>query len=125
MTFCSIAQKTAGVGLLGLALLVGCKSAEQKALDQAKAQAAATSSAQQVQYIDGNGDTVTTVVQPPAAGQTQQVQTNITPPPPGPPPHRTRPTISALGSPSAGVCCANLFGSNCNACCQPEHSRRY
>ena len=92
-----------GAGLLALALLVGCKSAEQKALDQARMQAAATNTAQQVQYIDGNGDTVTTVVQPPLAGQTQQVQTNISPAPPGPKPHRTHPVVSALGAPGTAA----------------------
>ena len=93
----------AGLGLLAMAVVVGCKSAEQKALDQAKAQAAATNTAQQVQYIDANGDTVTTVVQPPLPGQTQQVQTSITSPPPGPPPHRTRPIVTAFGSPGIGT----------------------
>ena len=94
-------RATSAAGLLTAALLAGCRSAEQKALDQAKLQAAATNVPQQVQFIDGNGDTVTTVVQPPLAGQTQQVQTSITPPAPGPPPRRTRPLVSALGGPSS------------------------
>jgi hypothetical protein len=92
----------AGTGLIALALLAGCKTSEQKALDHAKAQAAATNTAQQIQYIDKNGDTVTTTVQPPVAGQPQQVATSITPPPPGPPPHRTDPVITPMsGAPTA------------------------
>lgn len=87
-----------GAGLMTLALLAGCESAQQKAMDQAKAQAASTNTPQQIQYIDKNGDTVTTTVQPPVAGQPQQVATTITPPPPGPPPHRTKPVITPLGA---------------------------
>ena len=85
-------------GLVGLAMLTGCKSKEQQALDQAKSQAASTGQPQQVQYIDANGDTDTTIVQPPAAGQTQAVSTSITPPAPGPKPHRTDPVVSAYSS---------------------------
>ena len=93
----------AGAGLFSLTVLTGCKSDEQRALDQAKTQAAATSTPQQIQYIDKNGDTVTTTVQPPAAGQAQQVTTNITPPPPGPPPHKTTPVITQVGVPAQPV----------------------
>jgi hypothetical protein len=87
-----------GTALVAVAMLAGCSNKEQKALDQAKAQAASTNTAQQIQYIDKNGDTVTTVVQPPVAGQPQNISTTTTPPPPGPPPHRTDPVISAYGS---------------------------
>ena len=93
----------ASAGLLSLTVLTGCKSDEQRALEQATSQAAATSTAQQIQYIDKNGDTVTTTVQPPAAGQAQQVTTNITPPPPGPPPHKTTPVITPVGVPAQPV----------------------
>jgi hypothetical protein len=89
---------TAGAAVMALALLAGCKSDQQKAMDQAKAQAASTNTPQQVQYVDKNGDTVTTTVQPPVAGQPQQVATTITPPPPGPPPHRTKPVVTPLGA---------------------------
>jgi len=91
----------AAAGLMGLALLAGCKSKEQQAIDQAKAQAASTGVAQQVQYVDSNGDTDTITVTPPAAGQTQQVTTSITPPPPGPKPARTSPVITPVGAPPA------------------------
>ena len=82
--------------LLALVLITGCKNKEQQALETAKAQAASTNAAQQIQYIDKNGDTVTTTVQPPVAGQPQQVATTITPPAPGPAPHSTDPVITTL-----------------------------
>ena len=44
-------------GLMGVALLAGCKSKVDQTVDQAKAQAASTGVAQQVQYVDANGDT--------------------------------------------------------------------
>jgi len=57
----------------------GCKSAQEKAneaaVQQAKQQAAATGNAQQVIATDNDGNTITTVVQPPAPGQTNQVIT--------------------------------------------------
>jgi hypothetical protein len=93
-------------GLISLALLTGCKNKEQEALDRAKTQAASTNTPQQIQYIDKNGDTVTTTVQPPVAGQPQQVATTITPPAPGPAPHATDPVITPLnasGQPVAGA----------------------
>jgi hypothetical protein len=86
------------VAVLGLALLAGCSTNPQRAVDKAKAQAASTQTPQQVQYIDKNGDTVTTVVQPPIAGQPQQVTTTITPPAPGPKPRATDPVITPYGS---------------------------
>ncbi|HVG27070.1 MAG TPA: hypothetical protein VM865_05660 [Acidobacteriaceae bacterium] len=94
----------AAAALLTVCLFTaGCRSAEQRALDQAKSQAAATSTAQQIQYIDANGDTVTTTVQPPLAGQPQQVATTITPAPAGPKPHRTRPVVIPLGANGAAL----------------------
>jgi hypothetical protein len=83
---------------VALGLVVGCKSDQQKAVDQAKAQAASTQTPQQVQYVDNNGDTVTTTVQPPVAGQPQQVATTITSPAPGPKPRETRPVVTPLGA---------------------------
>jgi hypothetical protein len=94
-------------GLVGLALLVGCSNKEQAAVDQAKAQAASSGVPQQVQYVDANGDTVTTTVTAPAAGQTQQVTTAITPPAPGPKPSRSNPVITPLGAaPAQGAAMA-------------------
>ena len=91
-------QLTAISLFAALVFATGCKSNPQKAVDQAKAQAASTQTPQQVQYVDNNGDTVTTTVQPPVAGQPQQVATTITPPPPGPKPHSTSPVVTPLGA---------------------------
>jgi hypothetical protein len=61
-------------------LLVGCKSKQDAALDQAKQQANATGQAQQVVSTDKNGNVSTTVVQPLQQGQTTQaVTTTVTP----------------------------------------------
>ncbi len=98
MTYRESLKWIAGSALLGAALLTGCKSDADKALEQAKTQAASSSTAQQIQYVDGNGDTVTTVVQPPAAGQAQQISTTTAPPAPGPKPHATKPVVTAVGA---------------------------
>jgi hypothetical protein len=60
--------------------LSGCKSKQDAAIEQAKKQAASTGQAQTVTAIDKNGNTVTTVVQPPAPGQKDEVvTTTVTP----------------------------------------------
>jgi hypothetical protein len=67
------------VGLMAIALS-GCKSKQDAALDQAKKQAAATGQAQQVVSTDKDGNTVTTIVQPPAPGQKDEaITTTVTP----------------------------------------------
>jgi hypothetical protein len=67
--------------VLVAAILSGCKSKQEQALDQAKKQAATTGQAQQVVSVDKNGITTTTVVQPPAAEQTNEaITTTVTPP---------------------------------------------
>src|SRR5665213_364072 len=72
--------KCTGAMALALALLAGCKSKEDAAIDTAKKQAAATGQAQQVVSVDKNGNTTTVTVQPPAPGQTAQaVTTTVTP----------------------------------------------
>jgi len=81
--------------LTSIALLAGCKTDQQKALDQAKSQAATTNSPQQIQYVDNNGNTVTTVVQPPNSGQPQYA-TTTTPPAPGTHPAATAPVITPV-----------------------------
>ncbi len=69
-----------GVLALAVGMLAGCSSQQDKAIDAAKKQAAATGQAQQVVSIDKNGNTTTTTVQPPAPGQTAQaVTTTVTP----------------------------------------------
>ncbi len=112
-------QFTAVTLFAALAFTAGCKSDPQKAVDQAKTQAASTQTAQQVQYIDKNGDTVTTTVQPPIAGQPQQVATTITPAPPGPKPRATRPVVMPLGvapgtpaSPAANQAAYDAYDAN-------------
>lgn len=60
--------------------LNGCKSKQDAALEQAKSQAAKTGQAQQVVSTDKDGNTVTTIVQPPAPGQKDEaITTTVTP----------------------------------------------
>ena len=75
------AGRTAAVTVVMIcAMLAGCKSKEDAAIDKAKQQAAATGQAQQVVSTDKNGNVTTTTVQPPVAGQTTQaVTTTVTP----------------------------------------------
>jgi hypothetical protein len=96
-----IGLRTAGFGgalALGLMMLAGCESAQDKAIDAAKKQATATGQAQQVVSVDKDGNTTTSTVQPPAPGQTaQQVTTTTTPataPPPGSAPVNAAPAPS-------------------------------
>ncbi len=59
---------------------VGCKSKQQEAIEQAQAQAAKTGQPQTITTTDKDGNTVTTVVQPPAPGQKEGVvATTVTP----------------------------------------------
>jgi hypothetical protein len=61
-------------------MMAGCASQQDKAIDAAKKQAAATGQAQQVISVDKAGNTTTTLVQPPAPGQTAQaITTTVTP----------------------------------------------
>ena len=88
--------------MLSLALtiaLTGCQSKMDKAIDQAKQQAASTGQPQQVVAVDKTGITTTTVVQPPAKGQASgAIATNTTPPPPaGPVPPAQDPRVMPLG----------------------------
>ncbi|MFC6646705.1 hypothetical protein ACFQBQ_14140 [Granulicella cerasi] len=103
-------QFAACAALLALGMATGCKSDQEKALEQAKAAAASTNTAQQIQYVDGNGDTVTTVVQPPVAGQTQQITTTTTPPAPGPKPAKTNPVVTPYGAAPLAANAANAAG---------------
>ena len=98
MTFTKQIRSITGAGMIALVLLAGCTNKEQKALDQAKAQAASTNTPQKVSYIDANGNAVTTTVQPPVAGQAQLIATSITPPPPGPKPQSTDPVVTPLAA---------------------------
>ena len=79
--------------------LTACGSKMDKAIDQAKQQAASTGQPQQVVAVDKTGTTTTTVVQPPAKGQSAgAVATTTTPPPPGGPvPPAQDPRVMPLG----------------------------
>ena len=88
--------------VLALALtvaLTACESKMDKAVDQAKKQAAATGQPQQVVAVDKSGATTTTVVQPPAKGQSSgAIATTTAPPPPsGPVPPPQDPKVTPLG----------------------------
>jgi hypothetical protein len=87
--------------VVGSALLSGCKSKQELALEQAKQQAVKTGQPQQVVTVDKAGATTTTVVQPPAAGQTAEATTTtVTPPVAGAPaPQPSGPTVSAVPPP--------------------------
>ena len=87
--------------VLVAAILSGCSSKQEQALDQAKKQAAATGQAQQVVSVDKDGTTTTTVVQPPATGQTSgEITTTVTPLTAGAPvPAPSGPTVSAVPQP--------------------------
>ncbi len=66
--------------MLAVAMMAGCESKQDEAIDQAKKQAAATGQPQQVVSTDKNGNVTTTTVQPPVPGQTMQaVTTTVTP----------------------------------------------
>jgi hypothetical protein len=72
--------KSVAVMALALAMLVGCQSKQDAAIENAKKQAAATGQAQQVVSTDKSGNVTTTTVQPPVPGQTgQAVTTTVTP----------------------------------------------
>jgi hypothetical protein len=77
--------RTGRLSVLALALvagiLSGCISKQDKALEQAKKQAAATGQAQQIVTVDKNGTTTTTTVQPPAPGQKDAAVVTATTPP--------------------------------------------
>ena len=76
--------------ILAMALMAGCKSKLDQAIDDAKKQAASTGQPQQVVSVDKDGNTTTTTVQPPAPGQTAEAVSTTTTPaaavPPGTPP---------------------------------------
>jgi hypothetical protein len=91
--------------LLVVAALSGCASKQDKALDLAKKQAAATGQPQQVVSVDKNGATTTIVVQPPVAGtKDEAVTTTVTPLAAGAPvPPPAEPTVSAVPQPPPTV----------------------
>lgn len=110
-------------GMMALLLTAGCESKDQRALDQAKSQATTTNTPQQVQYVNGDGNTITKTVEPPAAkGQAPAVSTLITPPPPGPKPHSTDPVITPLNSAAQGAPPADANGGPGYGPAAPENA---
>lgn len=109
------------VAALGFALMAatGCKSSQEKAneaaLNQAKQQAAQTGAAQQVVWKDSDGNTVQTVVQPPAPGQTtEQITVTKTAQSTGTasvPVAAGGPVVSAVGSSAPLVSANNTVGA--------------
>src|SRR5258708_4640389 len=99
---------------LAVALLSGCESQQDKAIDQAKKEAAKTGQPQQVVSVDKNGTTTTTGVQPPAPGQTTQATTTTTAPPPtgAPAPAPAEPKVTAVPQPPAPVSVTIPAGTN-------------
>lgn len=69
------------IALILVGALAGCESKQDKAINQARKQASATGQPQQVVSVDRNGTRTTTIVQPPAPGQTTQAMTTTTAPP--------------------------------------------
>ena len=101
MRYAGTIVRWGGAPVLALAVLAGmtgCASQQEKALEQAKKQAAASGQPQQVVSVDKDGTTTTTVVQPPAQGQTQPTVTTTTAPPPAgaPRPSPKGPTVTPV-----------------------------
>jgi hypothetical protein len=101
MRYAGSMMRWGGAPVLAIAVLAGmagCASRQEKALEQAKKQAAASGQPQQVVSVDKDGNTITTVVQPPAQGQTQATITTTTAPPqPGTPkPTPMEPKVSPV-----------------------------
>ncbi|HEX3570217.1 MAG TPA: hypothetical protein VHU44_05285 [Acidobacteriaceae bacterium] len=96
--------KAASALTLCFALLAGCKSKQDEAIDQARKQAAATGQAQQVVSVDKNGTTTTTVVQP-----NGQQTTTTTTPAPSTNPTPGNPTVTPVGGP--GTAFTNTAGA--------------
>jgi hypothetical protein len=66
--------------VLSMLALSGCQSKQDKAVDAAKQQAIATGQPQQVVSVDRSGNTITSIVRPPAPGQKEaSVVTTTTP----------------------------------------------
>jgi hypothetical protein len=96
--------------LLVAAILSGCASKQEQALDQAKKLAAKTGQAQQVVSVDKTGTTTTTIVQPAATGETSQaISTTVTPLAAGAPiPTLSEPTVSAVPQPAPAPVPVNI-----------------
>ena len=101
--------KAGGAAALAVAMIAGCASQQDKAIEAAKKQAAATGQPQQVVTVGKDGSTTPVMVQPPAPGQTAPTVTTTTAPSqtaPGTPPPQPgtyyRPTGTAGQQPAPG-----------------------
>jgi hypothetical protein len=99
----AILWRTASAVTLAVALLGGCKSKQDQAIDQAKKLAASTGQPQQVVTVDKDGATTTVTVQPPAPGQTAQQVTTTTTPAPAAAPAPGTPVITPAGTTAANT----------------------
>jgi hypothetical protein len=106
MTRNQTATRLASGLMLAMALMAGCKSKQDQAIDSAKKQAAATGQPQQVVSVDKDGNTTTTTIQPPAPGQTAETVSSTTTPaaavPAGTPPPAPGVYYSPVGTAQGG-----------------------
>jgi len=98
----SLATRTLVAASFALILLTGCKSKQDIAIDQAKQQATASGQPQQVVWTDKDGNTTTSIVQPPSPGQTTQAITTTT----------TKTTNTAAATPAAAPAPAPVNGGD-------------
>lgn len=108
--------KAATALTLSVALVAGCKSEQDKAIEQAKKQAAATGQPQQVVTVDKNGTTTTTTINPPTQGQdiNSEMVNTVTAPsqtPPGTPPPAAGVYYHPTGTPQQQAATPNTGGS--------------
>ncbi len=106
----------ASAAALALALsagMMGCSSKQEKALEEAKKQAVSSGQPQQIVSVDKDGNTVTTVVQPPAPGQKDPTVVTTTAPPPAgqPKPKASGPVVSSLSQPAPPAAPDNSTGA--------------
>jgi hypothetical protein len=85
----------------------GCKSKQDAAIEHAKQQAASTGQPQQVVSTDKDGNTVTTVVQPPEPGQKDEVVTTTVTPKPA----AGSPANATSGTPDGSTSAATSSGA--------------
>jgi len=96
-------MKTGGALALAVAMMAGCASQQDKAIEAAKKQAATTGQAQQVVTVDKAGNTTTTTIQPPAPGQTAEAISTTTAPAPAQTPGGPLPTAPGTYYQPAGT----------------------
>jgi hypothetical protein len=107
----------AGLLVLSMLALTGCQSKQDKAVDAAKQQAIATGQPQQVVSVDKSGNTITSIVRPPAPGQKEaSVVTTTTPAGANP---ATLPGATDFSTPPAPATAANGSAAGAPVQAQP------